>query len=176
MNYYEILEVSQSASQEIIKIAYKNLAKKHHPDIVGAEASVEKMKRINEAYDVLSNPLKRREYDEQLFRVEKEYGQDYESKQTDQTVYTNDKYLEAIQKFKSELGTNIVAIATTVFSYLKGWNNYWLVKIWYIFTIGWLCMFISDILAIFIKSETIKKVIGWVAFGVGVYIWYRITR
>ena len=53
MNYYEILEVSPTASQEIIKIAYKNLAKKYHPDTSNQENAVEIMKSINEAYEVL---------------------------------------------------------------------------------------------------------------------------
>ena len=63
---YEILEVSEKASQEIIEKAYKTLAKKYHPDLQGeadkqnAEAM---MKKINEAYEVLSNEEKRKAYD-----------------------------------------------------------------------------------------------------------------
>ena len=63
MNYYEILEVSPNASQEIIKIAYKNLAKKYHPDTSNEENASEIMQKINEAYEVLSDPEKREEYD-----------------------------------------------------------------------------------------------------------------
>lgn len=61
-NYYEILGVSEEASQEEIKKAYRKLAVKHHPD-KGEEASDEKIKEINEAYDVLSNTEKRKQYD-----------------------------------------------------------------------------------------------------------------
>lgn len=66
---YEILEVSETASDEIIEKAYKVLAKKYHPDLQqnGDKKSAEEtMKKINEAYDVLSNKEKRRKYDEEL--------------------------------------------------------------------------------------------------------------
>lgn len=66
---YEILEVSETASDEIIEKAYKVLAKKYHPDLQqnGDKKSAEEtMKKINEAYDVLSNKEKRKKYDEEL--------------------------------------------------------------------------------------------------------------
>lgn len=63
MTYYEILEVANTASQEIIKIAYKNLAKKYHPDTSKDANATEKMQQINEAYSVLSDVEKRKEYD-----------------------------------------------------------------------------------------------------------------
>ena len=59
-NYYEILGVDKGASQEDIKKAYRTLSKEHHPDHGGDE---EKFKEINEAYSTLSNPDKRRDYD-----------------------------------------------------------------------------------------------------------------
>ena len=68
-NYYEILEVDKNASQEVIEKAYKALAKKYHPDLQTGEKQLqyaEKMKIINEAYDVLSDNLKRQQYNEKL--------------------------------------------------------------------------------------------------------------
>ena len=68
-NYYEILEVDKSASDEIIKVAYKSLVKKYHPDLKeGIEKNIaeEKIKIINEAYDILSNPVKREKYNKTL--------------------------------------------------------------------------------------------------------------
>ena len=68
-NYYEILEVSRSASPEIIEKAYKILVKKYHPDLQPDNLKAtysEKLKLINEAYNVLSNPEKRSEYDNRL--------------------------------------------------------------------------------------------------------------
>ena len=60
MGYYETLGVAESATQEEIKKAYRKLAMKHHPDHGGSE---EEFKKINEAYSVLSDELKRSEYD-----------------------------------------------------------------------------------------------------------------
>ena len=63
-DYYKILEVSKTASQEEIKQNYRMLAKKWHPDANGnTKESEEKFKAISEAYSVLSSPEKRREYD-----------------------------------------------------------------------------------------------------------------
>ena len=64
-DYYKILEVSKTASQEEIKQSYRMLAKKWHPDANGnTKESEEKFKAINEAYSHLSSPEKRQEYDE----------------------------------------------------------------------------------------------------------------
>ena len=66
---YEILEVSETASQEIIEKAYKTLAKKYHPDLQPEEKKQEaehQMKVINEAYETLGNETKRSEYDKKL--------------------------------------------------------------------------------------------------------------
>ena len=65
-NYYEILEVNKNASPEIIDKAYKTLAKKYHPDLQSEEnkkQGEEIFKQINEAYEVLSNEEKRKQYD-----------------------------------------------------------------------------------------------------------------
>lgn len=68
-NYYEILEVSQNASKEVIEKAYKVLAKKYHPDLQEQnekQKAEQKMKLINEAYEILSNDEKRKQYDIEL--------------------------------------------------------------------------------------------------------------
>ncbi len=62
-DYYEILGLSKSASTDEIKKAYRRLALKYHPDRGGKEAE-EKFKEVNEAYQILSNPEKRRQYDQ----------------------------------------------------------------------------------------------------------------
>lgn len=64
--YYEILEVDKNASNEIIKKAYSTLAKKYHPDLQSENnknIAEEKFKLINEAYEILSDEQKRKQYD-----------------------------------------------------------------------------------------------------------------
>ena len=63
-DYYEILGVSKDADQKTIKEAFRRLALKYHPDRnQGDPYAIERMKEINEAYAVLSDPEKRRRYD-----------------------------------------------------------------------------------------------------------------
>jgi len=63
-DYYQVLKVDQNATAAQIKEAYRQMAFKYHPDRnKGNPAAVEEMKRINEAYAVLSNPAKKSEYD-----------------------------------------------------------------------------------------------------------------
>lgn len=64
-DYYEVLEISKSASEDEIKKAYRKLAKKYHPDMnPGDKNAEEKFKEVNEAYAVLSDPDKKTKYDQ----------------------------------------------------------------------------------------------------------------
>ena len=63
-DYYKTLGVDKNASDEEIKRAFRKLAKQYHPDINKEEGAQEKFKEIGEAYSVLSDPNKRKQYDQ----------------------------------------------------------------------------------------------------------------
>ncbi len=62
-DFYEVLGVSRTASQDEIQAAYRKLARTYHPDVNKDPAAEERFKDISEAYDVLSDPDQRRRYD-----------------------------------------------------------------------------------------------------------------
>lgn len=64
MDYYAVLEISRDADDREIKRAYRQLARKYHPDVNnGSEEANERFKQLSEAFAVLSDPQKRRQYD-----------------------------------------------------------------------------------------------------------------
>src|SRR5690606_15984752 len=70
-DYYEILGVKRNASDKEIRSAYRRLARKYHPDVnPGDKAAEARLKEINAAHDVLSDPEKRKKYDK--------YGENWE--------------------------------------------------------------------------------------------------
>ncbi len=80
-NYYDILQINKNASPEIIEKAYKTLAKKYHPDLQpekNKKQAEEILKDINKAYEVLSNPISKAEYDSTL-KENYIYEEDYEN-------------------------------------------------------------------------------------------------
>ena len=68
-DYYEILEIPESANQREIKIAYRRLARKYHPDR-NSKVSDDLMKNINIAFETLSDLQKRKEYDKKLKKID----------------------------------------------------------------------------------------------------------
>lgn len=75
-NYYEVLGVSKNASTEQIKKAYHSLARQYHPDVnPGDINAAEKFKEINSMYEILSDPLRRSQYDKTVGEVNELYKQ-----------------------------------------------------------------------------------------------------
>src|SRR6202050_2584785 len=71
-DYYQTLGVSRDASEDEIRKAYRKLARKHHPDLnPGDKAAEDRFKKVQEAYDVLSDSKKKTMYDQYGFYSEK---------------------------------------------------------------------------------------------------------
>lgn len=62
-DYYAILQVDPRAEAEVVEAAYRRLAAKYHPDVNHSPEALQRMKLLNAAYAVLSNPEKRNAYD-----------------------------------------------------------------------------------------------------------------
>lgn len=83
IDYYKILGITKTASQDDVKKAYRKLARKYHPDLNPNDKEAEKrFKEINEANEVLSNPENREKYDK--YGENWKHGEDYEKAQQQQ--------------------------------------------------------------------------------------------
>lgn len=150
MNYYELLGISNTATEEEIKQAYKKQMKKWHPDINKDEQAVSMSMKINEAKDILLNADKRAEYD--LFLKEKEKGT-YEkysrNKAYERTTNTYEQhmvtkweylkeYLQSkdISLFKKVISTLFVCLESVLCFIIK----------WFIIGLAFICFSLGDII------------------------------
>lgn len=112
ITWYEVLEVSENASPEVIEKAYKILAKKYHPDLQDEskkQYAENKMKQINQAYEIVGNAEKRKEYDIKLIerrntekiQQQEKYGYNIrENKNNNQNDlnYEKEKYIRKLKR------------------------------------------------------------------------------
>ena len=97
-NYYDILEISSTSTLEEIKKAYRTLAIKYHPDKnLGDQFFTDKFIEIKEAYDILSNPSLKTEYDKEYTGVSQKQTKEEQTK-----YYTEQKQQKQHQKEKEE--------------------------------------------------------------------------
>lgn len=90
-DYYKILElINNKATKEEIRTAFREQAKKYHPDINGGRVNEERFKDINEAYRVLTNPTSRKKYDRMwITHVNKKQKKYEESKRDKDSLFSD---------------------------------------------------------------------------------------
>src|ERR1700688_3806000 len=100
VDYYKILGIGKNATQDDIKKTYRKLARKHHPDLNPNNKEAHKIfQQINEANEVLSDPEKRKKYDE--YGKDWKHAEEFEkAKQSSQHSRTN----RGPQEFSGEFG------------------------------------------------------------------------
>ena len=113
-NYYELLQVNINATNEELKKAYRKLAKKYHPDVnINNKDAQELFKKINNAYEILSNDVTRKKYDEELnfnFNNEQNFEENY---------YSNYDNTFEEDTYKSNTFNFTLFIKSTLISLLK---------------------------------------------------------
>ena len=125
-NYYQILEVDQRASKEVIEKAYRTLVKKYHPDLYATAQKKEaemRLRELNEAYNILSDDFLREQYD---FELRKESIRKEENQSSNQNTndVQNEKMKEKtdskrkIMKKKNDVGTifGIIELIKEIFN------------------------------------------------------------
>ena len=101
IDYYKILGVSKTANEKEIKMAYRKLARKYHPDINLDDKDAEaRFKEINEANEVLSNTQNRKKYDK--YGKDWKHGEEFEKAQRQQQQQQQARYQSSQQGFPNE--------------------------------------------------------------------------
>lgn len=106
-NYYEILEVNENASKEVIEKAYKVLIKKYHPDLYKNDEkkiAEQKLSDINESYKILSDNFLREQYDRELVKMKAEkYLNELETNVNNKENYNNSRKKQNQAKSKIQI-------------------------------------------------------------------------
>ncbi len=104
-DYYEILGIDENTDPDRIKDSYRKLALQFHPDRNGGKAeAAEKMKAINEAYAVLSNPLKRREYDAMKDRYGSSAHTNFRNNYSEQDIFSGSDINKIFEELSRSFG------------------------------------------------------------------------
>lgn len=178
-NYYKILNVIDFAEIEVVKASYRALSKKYHPD-VNKKVDPSCMIKINEAYEVLSDEDKKREYDIKLSEYimsQKSNHNDFDDEVQDHYTYYNyDDYKYPKKRvWLSILGSFIVLILSLLPSFIiyecLDWSASWSYVVYLVF--GYL---IGSILYKIAKSrDFITSLLGGLVCGISLtlpYIFY----
>ncbi|NLO41138.1 MAG: J domain-containing protein, partial [Ruminiclostridium sp.] len=110
LDYYKVLGVEKDASQDVIKKSYRKLAKKYHPDAnPGNKSAEEKFKELNEAYEVLGDPEKRKKYDQFGHSMNFQNGMDFDPSQFGHYEFRggNNDFSDFFNMFFGEGGLNM---------------------------------------------------------------------
>lgn len=119
---YRVLKVEKSAILEEIKNSYRELAKKYHPDLYQnnplAYLAEEKLKEVNEAYEVLEDYLENKE---KYSYEEENYNSQYEDIKTDkyQKHYSNSSFWDKVKKIAKNAGLKVICYALTLYYVLQ---------------------------------------------------------
>ncbi len=103
-NYYEILQLSPNAESVVITAAYRRLAQLHHPDTAKKVSASKRMIDINEAYEVLSNPSRKAEYDHEFNR--RQPSQEYISYNSGSKQQTSDRQTASAPRTRTQYATH----------------------------------------------------------------------
>ena len=104
-DFYKTLEIEQGADQKEIKVAYRNLALKYHPDRNQNDAnSAEKMKAVNEAYAVLSDPQKRSRYDQLRSQFGSSAYHRFKQSHTEQDIFSGSDINTILEELAKSFG------------------------------------------------------------------------
>ena len=124
-NFYEILEVSVDSSTAQIKAAYRKLARKYHPDINKSPDAIEKFKKISQAYETLSNPQTREQYNilNGIFKPEKTKTSSQKAEEEYKNTAKNTRTTQQEQTPPPKLKNRLKKINHLIFSSIFGQNS-----------------------------------------------------
>lgn len=184
--YYDILGINKNATLNEIKAAYKSLAKKYHPDINPNTSDL--FKQINEAYSVLSDSVKRREYDNLLSNddcdldIEDLTDDDLDAiisklEELRKEIYNKEKQKTKSNYKKHQTSTKSKQVTESIFdiinnfssySFVKGCSLLWNKKVstlfgaWLIFILGTFYITIAKVFWFLAPKNTNRFICNWI--------------